>query len=104
VLTTKCVTAGKQKRTPRVTDQPAQQHFPAWRVSALEQDMDTATQWALLLGALTLASWIAGGLTAVFGNVEPGHPRQKAAEYLMFGLNAAGLASAVAMVAILVIR
>ncbi|WP_052029508.1 hypothetical protein [Rhizobium sp. CCGE 510] len=66
--------------------------------------MDTATQWALLLGALTLASWIAGGLTAVFGNVEPGHPRQKAAEYLMFGLNAAGLVSAVAMVAILVIR
>ncbi|MBB3523704.1 MULTISPECIES: hypothetical protein [Rhizobium] len=65
--------------------------------------MDTATQWALLLGALTLASWIAGGLTAVFGNVEPGH-RQKAAGYLSFGLNAAGLISAAAMVAILVIR
>jgi len=35
--------------------------------------------------------------------VEPGQPRQKAAEYLIFGLNAAGPASAVAMVAILVI-
>ncbi|PDT20583.1 hypothetical protein CO674_26630 [Rhizobium hidalgonense] len=65
--------------------------------------MDAATQWALLLGALTLASWIAGGLTAVFGNVEPGQPRQKPAEYLIFVLNAAGLALAVAMVAILVI-
>ncbi|MBY4612651.1 MULTISPECIES: hypothetical protein [Rhizobium] len=65
--------------------------------------MDIATQWALLLGALTLASWIAGGLTAVFGNVEPGH-RQKAVGYLIFGLNAASLVSAAAMVAILVIR
>ena len=65
--------------------------------------MDTATQWALFFGALTLASWIAGGLTAVLGKVEPGH-RQRATEYLTFGLSAAGFISAVAMAAVLVIR
>ena len=66
--------------------------------------METATQWALFFGALTLASWIAGGLTAVLGKVELGHSRQKAAEYLAFGLNAAGFISSVAMAALLVIR
>lgn len=66
--------------------------------------MDTATQWALLLGALTLAGWIAGGLVAVFGSVEIGRHRQKAAEYLTFGLSAAAFVSAVAMVAFLVVR
>ncbi|ACE94146.1 hypothetical protein RHECIAT_PC0000065 (plasmid) [Rhizobium etli CIAT 652] len=65
--------------------------------------METATQWALFFGALTLASWIAGGLTAVFGKVELGH-RQRATQYLAFGLNAAGFISAVAMAAVLVIR
>lgn len=65
--------------------------------------MDTAAQWALFLGALTLASWIAGGLTAVFGNLELGH-RQRAVEYLTFGLSAAGFISAIAMAAILIIR
>ncbi|NKF11538.1 hypothetical protein HER20_13530 [Rhizobium sp. BUS002] len=65
--------------------------------------METATQWALFFGALTLASWIAGGLTAVIGKVELGH-RQKATEYLTIGLSAAGFISAVAMAAVLVIR
>ncbi|PDT08266.1 hypothetical protein CO655_23065 [Rhizobium sp. M1] len=65
--------------------------------------METATQWALFFGALTLASWIAGGIAAVLGSVELGH-RQRATEYLTFGLSAAGFISAVAMAAVLVIR
>ncbi|MBY3595422.1 hypothetical protein [Rhizobium bangladeshense] len=66
--------------------------------------MDTATQWALFLGILTLASWLVGGLAAVIGNVELDPHRQKAAEYLTFGLSATGFISAIAMVLILVIR
>ncbi|OWV82198.1 hypothetical protein ATY77_02870 [Rhizobium sp. R634] len=62
--------------------------------------MDTPTQWAFFLGALTLASRIA----AVFGSAEIGRHRQKAAEYLTFGLSAAAFVSAVAMVAYLVMR
>ncbi|RFB85541.1 hypothetical protein B5K11_29815 [Rhizobium leguminosarum bv. trifolii] len=65
--------------------------------------MDTATQWALLLGVLTLASWIAGGLAAVLGNGEFGQHRQRVVEYLSLGLSGIGLMSAIAMAAILVI-
>lgn len=66
--------------------------------------MDTATHWALLLGALALASWFAGGFAAVLGNVELGRHGQKAAEYLTFGLSVTGFISAVAMILILAIR
>nr|WP_246724664.1 hypothetical protein [Rhizobium phaseoli] len=65
--------------------------------------MDTATQWALLLGVMTLASWIAGGLAAVLGNGELSQHRQRAVDYLTIGLNGVGFVSAVAMGAILVI-
>ncbi|SCB58729.1 hypothetical protein GA0061105_105198 [Rhizobium aethiopicum] len=66
--------------------------------------MDTATHWAFLLGILTLASWIAGGLAAVLGNVELGRHGQKTAEYLTLGLSAAGFVSAIVMALILIIR
>ncbi|MBB3355243.1 putative membrane protein required for colicin V production [Rhizobium sp. BK049] len=66
--------------------------------------MDTAAHWALLLGILTLASWLVGGFAAVLGNVELGHHGQKTAEYLTFGLSVTGFISAIAMVLILVIR
>ncbi|MBX4908862.1 MULTISPECIES: hypothetical protein [Rhizobium] len=66
--------------------------------------MDTATHWALLLGILTLASWLAGGFAAVLGNVELGPHGQKAAEYLTLGLSITGFICAFAMVLILVIR
>ncbi|ARQ61479.1 hypothetical protein EFR00_24095 [Rhizobium sophoriradicis] len=67
--------------------------------------MNTARQSALLLGWLTLARWIAGGLAAGRGreNAELVH-RQRAAEYLTFGLSAAGFISAVSTAAIPVIR
>ncbi|CCM78487.1 hypothetical protein [Rhizobium mesoamericanum] len=64
--------------------------------------MDTATQWALFLGALTLASWMAGGLAAVLGNMEFSQQWQRVADYLTFGLSAAGFISALAMAVILV--
>ncbi|QKK26799.1 hypothetical protein [Rhizobium hidalgonense] len=66
--------------------------------------MDTATQWALFLGALALASWMAGGLAAVLANMQFSQHRQRAAEYLTLGLSAAGFISAVAMAVILVTR
>ncbi|AIC30627.1 MULTISPECIES: hypothetical protein [Rhizobium] len=65
--------------------------------------MNTARQSALLLGWLTLARWIAGGLAAGRENAELVH-RQRAAEYLTFGLSAAGFISAVSTAAIPVIR
>lgn len=65
--------------------------------------MNTATHWALLLGLLTLASWIAGGLAAVVGHAEFGQHRQRSIEYLTLGLNGVAFVSAVAMGGILVI-
>ncbi|WP_245422876.1 CvpA family protein [Rhizobium sp. S9] len=97
--------ARKQKGGCVVTDRHTQERFPCEESSRNRSKMmDTATHWALLLGILTLASWLAGGFAAVLGNVELGHHGQRAAEYLSFGLSVAGFISAVAMVLILVIR
>ncbi|MDR9775982.1 hypothetical protein RJJ65_25635 [Rhizobium hidalgonense] len=64
--------------------------------------MDTATRWALFLGALALVSWMAGGLAAVLANMQFSQHRQRAAEYLTLGLSAAGFISVAAMAVILV--
>ncbi|PCK81676.1 hypothetical protein CPT34_07665 [Rhizobium sophoriradicis] len=65
--------------------------------------MNTARQSALLLGWLTLARWIAGGLAVDWEKAQLVH-RQRAAENLTFGLSAAGFISAVSTAAIPVIR
>ncbi|MGG7577214.1 hypothetical protein [Rhizobium sp. Nf11,1] len=98
-------TARKQNGSYVVTDQTRRSVSLARKSSRNgSKTMDTAAHWALLLGILTLASWLAGGFAAVLGNVELGHHGQKTAEYLTFGLSVTGFISAIAMVLILVIR
>ncbi|WP_245431761.1 hypothetical protein [Rhizobium sophoriradicis] len=77
--------------------------FPAGGHQEREKAMNTARQSALLLGWLTLARWIAGGLAVDWEKAQLVH-RQRAAENLTFGLSAAGFISAVSTAAIPVIR
>jgi F0F1-type ATP synthase membrane subunit c/vacuolar-type H+-ATPase subunit K len=64
-----------------------------------------ATHLAISLGAVTLACWIAAGISAVFGTEK--NIRQAEAgrisEFVTTGLAAAGMTSALAMIAVLVL-
>jgi hypothetical protein len=68
-----------------------------------ENDMTSSTEWAIIFGVLTLASWIVGGLMAVFG------PQNDARHIttgpftstFIFGLNVTGLIMMSVMIAIM---
>ena len=62
-----------------------------------------APHWAILLGTLTLACWLAAGLAAVLGTAEEIRHGQAGgfAGYMTMGLAGAGVGSALAMLAIL---